>query len=55
MKTLLDFAATNAPRYDHHWTTGDICAFDNIGLQHRRDSMLPGVTRVLRAYEGVAE
>jgi len=55
MKTLLDFTDKNAPRYDHHWKTGDICAFDNVGLQHRRDSMTPGIKRVLRAYEGVAE
>jgi alpha-ketoglutarate-dependent taurine dioxygenase len=55
MKTLLEFATENAPRYDHRWTTGDICAFDNVGLQHRRDSMGPGITRVMRAYEGVAE
>jgi taurine dioxygenase len=55
METLLNFAIKNAPRYDHHWKTGDICAFDNVGLQHRRDSMTPGVKRVLRAYEGVAE
>jgi alpha-ketoglutarate-dependent taurine dioxygenase len=55
MKTLLEFAALNAPRYDHHWITGDICAFDNVGLQHRRDAMGPGITRVMRAYEGVAE
>jgi alpha-ketoglutarate-dependent taurine dioxygenase len=55
MKELLDFAYKNAPRYDHHWTTGDICAFDNVGLQHRREGMKPGKKRLFRAYEGVAE
>jgi taurine dioxygenase len=55
MRTLLEFANQNAPRYNHVWTTGDICAFDNVGLQHRRDSMGPGIQRVMRAYEGVAE
>lgn len=55
MRTILELAEQNAPRYDHVWSTGDICAFDNVGLQHRRDSMKSGVTRVMRAYEGVAE
>lgn len=52
---LLAHAKEHAPLYVHHWQVGDICAWDNVGLQHRRDSMPKGQRRVLRQYEGVAE
>jgi taurine dioxygenase len=45
----------NAPRLVHHWQQGDIVAWDNVGLQHRRDPMPPGQLRKLRQYEGLAE
>jgi len=52
---LRDHAEENAPRLDHYWTPGDICVWDNVGLQHRRDPMPPGIPRKLRQFEGVAE
>jgi taurine dioxygenase len=55
MAWLRDFSEENAPRYDHHWEKGDLLVWDNVGLQHRRDHMGPGKTRVMRVYEGVAE
>jgi taurine dioxygenase len=55
MAWLREFAEENAPRYDHHWEKGDLLVWDNVGLQHRRDHMGPGKTRVMRVYEGVAE
>jgi taurine dioxygenase len=48
-------AKEHAPMYTHHWQVGDIVVWDNVGLQHRRDAMAPGLKRVLRVYEGVAE
>jgi taurine dioxygenase len=48
-----------APTYTHEWESGDICVWDNIGVQHRRDAMPaatgPGDRRIMRVYEGVAE
>jgi taurine dioxygenase len=52
---LREHAALNAPRFAHNWRAGDIVAWDNIGLQHRRDAMPPGQIRVLRQFEGLAE
>jgi len=52
---LLQHAERTAPVYEHHWQVGDICVWDNVGLQHRRDPATPGLKRRLRAYEGVAE
>jgi taurine dioxygenase len=48
-------AREHAPLYEHDWQVGDICVWDNVGLQHRREAMAPGIKRVLRVYEGVAE
>jgi taurine dioxygenase len=45
----------NCPRYDHHWRTGDIVIWDNIGLQHRRDPIPAGQRRHMRQHGGVAE
>jgi taurine dioxygenase len=45
----------NGPRYDHHWHTGDIVMWDNIGLQHRRDPIPAGQRRHMRQHGGVAE
>ena len=47
--------AANAPRLSHSWQQGDIVAWDNVGLQHRRDAMPPDQVRKLRQYEGLAE
>ncbi len=55
MKVLRDHIEENAPRIDHYWTPGEICVWDNVGLQHRRDPMPPGIPRKLRQFEGVAE
>lgn len=55
METLRDHANACAPAIEHRWQVGDICVWDNVGLQHRRDAMVPGQKRVLRQYEGVAE
>ena len=52
---LLAHARENAPVITHHWQVGDICVWDNVGLQHRRDAMPPGQRRKLRQFEGVAE
>lgn len=52
---LREHTAANAPRFAHRWQAGDIVAWDNIGLQHRRDAMPPGQIRVLRQFEGLAE
>jgi taurine dioxygenase len=52
---LRDFTDENAPYYEHNWFTGDLLVWDNVGLQHRRDSMPPGKVRTLRVFEGVAE
>jgi alpha-ketoglutarate-dependent taurine dioxygenase len=52
---LRQHSADNAPRLNHAWQPGDIVAWDNIGLQHRRDAMPPGQLRRLRQYEGLAE
>jgi taurine dioxygenase len=52
---LRDHTTRTAPRLAHSWQQGDIVAWDNIGLQHRRDAMPPGQVRVLRQYEGLAE
>ncbi len=52
---LRDFALDNAPYYEHYWHEGDICVWDNFGLQHRREYQSPGVERTMRLFEGVAE
>ncbi|MCB2046970.1 MAG: TauD/TfdA family dioxygenase [Novosphingobium sp.] len=52
---LRDFALENAPYYEHYWEEGDICAWDNFGVQHRRDDQPPGVERIMRLFEGVTE
>lgn len=52
---LRAFAHENAPYYEHFWQEGDICAWDNFGVQHRRDSQPPGIERTMRLFEGVAE
>jgi alpha-ketoglutarate-dependent taurine dioxygenase len=49
------FAAENAPYYEHYWQEGDYCVWDNFGVQHRRDHQPPGIDRVMRLFEGVAE
>lgn len=55
LKVLRAHSEEHAPVYTHHWQVGDICAWDNVGLQHRRDAMVTQHRRVLRQYEGVAE
>jgi taurine dioxygenase len=49
------FAMENAPYYEHFWQEGDICVWDNFGVQHRREFQPPGIDRVMRLFEGVAE
>ncbi len=44
--TLRGFMERNAPYYEHHWLAGDLCVWDNFGVQHRRDHMPPGKVRV---------
>ena len=44
-----------SPRYEHHWRTGDIVVWDNIGVQHRRDAVTGGLRRHMRQYGGLAE
>jgi taurine dioxygenase len=55
LRVLREHSLEHAPVYTHEWRVGDICVWDNVGLQHRRDAMAPGRRRVLRQYEGVAE
>jgi pentalenolactone F synthase len=45
----------HAPRYVHHWQTGDLVIWDNIGLQHRRDPIPAGQRRHMRQHGGIAE
>ena len=45
----------SAPRFDHHWRTGDIVIWDNVGLQHRRDPIPAGQRRHMRQHGGIAE
>lgn len=52
---LREHIELNAPRLVHQWRQGDIVAWDNVGLQHRRDPMPAGQLRKLRQYEGLAE
>ena len=52
---LREHTDRNAPRFNHRWQVGDLVAWDNVGLQHRRDPMPAGQVRVLRQYEGLAE
>jgi taurine dioxygenase len=52
---LRDHLATAAPKYVHHWRTGDILVWDNVGVQHRRDAVVGGLRRHLRQYGGLAE
>lgn len=52
---LREFAEQNAPYYEHHWLEGDICVWDNFGVQHKREHMPPGKVRMMRVFEGVAE
>jgi alpha-ketoglutarate-dependent taurine dioxygenase len=52
---LRQHSEDNAPRLAHAWRQGDIVAWDNVGLQHRRDAMPAGQVRKLRQYEGLAE
>ena len=44
-----------APCYEHHWLTGDIVMWDNVGVQHRRDPVPAGQRRRLRQHGGLAE
>jgi taurine dioxygenase len=52
LRVHLDMAA---PRYEHHWRTGDIVLWDNVGVQHRRDPVPAGQRRRLRQHGGLAE
>ncbi|HEY3737900.1 MAG TPA: TauD/TfdA family dioxygenase [Jatrophihabitans sp.] len=52
---LREHTDVNAPRLAYHWRQGDIVAWDNVGLQHRRDAMPAGQVRKLRQYEGLSE
>ncbi|MEO8695260.1 MAG: TauD/TfdA family dioxygenase [Acidimicrobiales bacterium] len=45
----------DAPRYAHQWRSGDIVAWDNVGVQHRRDAVKGGLRRHMRQYGGLAE
>jgi taurine dioxygenase len=45
----------NAPMYTHHWHSGDLIIWDNIGLHHRRNAVPPNQRRRLRQHGGVAE
>jgi taurine dioxygenase len=44
-----------APCYVHHWRTGDLVLWDNVGLQHRRDPIPPNQRRHMRQHGGLAE
>ncbi len=41
--------------YEHHWKTGDIVIWDNVGLQHMRPPIVPSKRRTLRVFQGVSE
>ena len=45
----------DAPKYVHQWRSGDIVAWDNVGVQHRRDAVTGGLRRHMRQYGGLAE
>jgi taurine dioxygenase len=55
LATLRNHLASDAPRYFHHWRTGDLVMWDNIGVQHRRDAVVGGRRRHMRQYGGLAE
>jgi alpha-ketoglutarate-dependent taurine dioxygenase len=55
LRSLRRHLASNAPSYDHHWRSGDIVIWDNVGLQHRRDPIPVGQRRHMRQHGGVAE
>jgi alpha-ketoglutarate-dependent taurine dioxygenase len=55
LSSLRRHVDANGPRYDHHWQTGEIVMWDNIGLQHRRDPIPAGQRRHMRQHAGVAE
>jgi taurine dioxygenase len=52
---LFEHANLNAPHYTHHWTSGDLVIWDNIGLHHRRDAVPPNQRRHLRQHGGISE
>ncbi|MEQ8736123.1 MAG: TauD/TfdA family dioxygenase [Rhodospirillaceae bacterium] len=41
--------------YEHHWRTGDIVFWDNVGLQHMRKPLDSTKRRTLRVFQGVSE
>jgi taurine dioxygenase len=55
LATLRDHAERNAPLYTHHWRSGELIIWDNIGVHHRRDAVPPKQRRRLRQHGGVAE
>jgi taurine dioxygenase len=52
---LREHTDRNAPLYTHHWTSGELIIWDNIGIHHRRDAVPPKQRRRLRQHGGVAE
>jgi taurine dioxygenase len=52
---LRDHLDAAAPVYEHHWRTGDMVLWDNVGLQHRRDPVPAGQRRHMRQHGGLAE
>ena len=41
--------------YSHTWASHEFVVWDNIGLQHRRDTPTPGLVRTLFRFPGVTE
>jgi alpha-ketoglutarate-dependent taurine dioxygenase len=54
---LLRHADETAPVYEHHWEKGDFVVWDNLGVQHARDSSDASKhgLRVLRSFPGMME
>jgi taurine dioxygenase len=55
LESLFAYAYNPEFIYEHHWTTGDIVIWDNVGLQHMRKPLDPSRKRTLRVFQGVSE
>jgi taurine dioxygenase len=55
LQTLFSYSYRAEFIYEHHWQTGDIVIWDNVGLQHMRKPLDPTKRRTLRVFQGVSE
>jgi taurine dioxygenase len=55
LQSLFSYSYCSEFIYEHHWQTGDIVIWDNVGLQHMRKPLDPAKRRTLRVFQGVSE